>query len=252
MNFDDKQLLRYSRQLMLADFDISGQQTLAEARVLIVGVGGLGCPAALYLVSAGIGQLYLADDDTVAISNLQRQILYREEHLDQPKAQVAQAVLQQHNPDTKVTIIAERITVTNLPELLKGVDVVLDCSDNAATRLLLNRQCFIHRIPLVSGAASGWQGQLSSFDFRNKGGACYQCLFGGQLDDQQGCNNQGVMSPVVGVIGAMQALEAIKLLSGCGTVSVGRLQCFDGLNSQWQRFSYQKHRNCIVCGGDND
>lgn len=248
MSFSDQQLLRYSRQLMLTDFDIGGQQALAAARVLIVGVGGLGCPAALYLASAGVGQLYLADDDVVALSNLQRQILFQEDHLQRSKVQVAQAILQQHNADTQVSVIEERMTDITLPIWLPQVDIVLDCSDNPATRLMLNRQCVSHRLPLVSGAASGWQGQLSSFDFREPQSACYQCLFGEIIEEEQGCHNQGVMSPVVGMIGVMQALEAIKLLSGCGTASVGQLQCFDGLNSQWQRFTYQKQCDCRVCG----
>ena len=236
---------------MVSDFDITGQQALAKARVLIIGVGGLGCPAAFYLAAAGVGRLYVMDNDTVALSNLQRQILFRQDDINQPKVDAAKQQLQAINPHITITALTQRFTAASLATLAGAIDLVLDCSDNSTTRLSINQACLNHQLPLISGAATGWQGQLTSFDFRNGTGPCYQCLFNGPIDDDNGCNNNGIISPIAGIVGVSQALEAIKLISSCGHINHGRLRCFDGLTGDWRTFSYQQDPSCTICKYSN-
>lgn len=247
MPFNDEQLLRYSRQILVQEFDIAGQEALANARVLIIGVGGLGCPAALYLAAAGIGQLYLADDDEVDLSNLQRQILFNQSQLHTAKVAAAKASLNAINSDTQVTCIQQRADQSLIESLNGKIDLVLDCSDNAVTRLMINHSCFKAKLPLVSGAAIRWEGQLTSFDFRENQGPCYQCLFGDISDSEMNCSENGIISPVVGIIGVSQALEAIKIISRTGTTSINTLRCFDGLSGEWRSFNYSQNSDCPVC-----
>lgn len=247
MLFNDEQLLRYSRQILVQDFDIAGQQALAKARVLIVGVGGLGCPSALYLAAAGVGHLYLADDDEVDLSNLQRQILFTQAQLQNSKVSAAKQSLSAINSHIQVTSLKQRADATLIDSLKASADVVLDCSDNAATRLMLNRSCFEAKLPLVSGAAIRWEGQLTSFDFRQGQGPCYQCLFGDISDSDMNCSENGIISPVVGIIGVSQALEAIKIISQVGTTSFNTLRCFDGFTGQWRNLQYKQNPQCEIC-----
>lgn len=247
MNFSDEQLLRYSRQLLLDNFDIAGQQALSSARVLIVGMGGLGCPAALYLAAAGIGHLYLADNDHVELSNLQRQILFNQQQLNVPKVAAAQNQLAKLNPHTTITALQKNIDEQAINRLADSIDLVLDCSDNANTRLDINRACHHNKLPLVSGAAIRWQGQLCSFDFRKATSPCYQCLFGEFSNDEQSCSENGIMSPIVGLIGINQALETIKIISGCGKPNFGKLRIFDGLAGEWNSFALDQNPDCSLC-----
>lgn len=247
MPFNDEQLLRYSRQILVQEFDIAGQEALANARVLIIGVGGLGCPAALYLAAAGIGHLYLADDDEVDLSNLQRQILFNQSQLQTSKVTAAKASLNAINSDTQITCLQQRADESLLESINNKLDLVLDCSDNAATRLMINHCCFKAKLPLVSGAAIRWEGQLTSFDFRENQGPCYQCLFGDISDSEMSCSENGIISPVVGIIGVTQALEAIKIISRLGTASFGKLRSFDGIRGEWRSFNYNKNPGCEIC-----
>ncbi len=245
----DEQLLRYSRQIMLPEFDYHGQQALLDARVLIVGVGGLGSPVALYLAAAGVGHLVLVDDDVVDFSNLQRQVAHDEGSIDVPKVQSAAKRISQLNSDIKVSCLAERLAGDAMLEQVALADVVVDCTDNQITRSSLNKACWQSKTPLVSGAAIRFEGQLSVFDPRQDNTPCYACLHHHTADRDVTCAANGVISPIVGVIGTMQALETIKLLAGVGEVAVGKLLMFDGLAGQWRSFGLPKLPQCQVCGG---
>ena len=247
MSFNDEQLLRYSRHIMVNEFDVAGQQALANARVLIVGVGGLGCPVALYLAAAGIAHIYLMDDDKVALSNLQRQILFSQNDIGTPKVNAAKQKLQSINSHTFVTVLKEKFTDASLTDLTACIELVIDCTDNSLARRAINQACFKHQLPLVSGAATGWNGQLTTFDFRAGSGPCYQCVFPTYNDDDTSCSNNGIISPVVGIIGVSQALEAIKVISDCGHISHGQLRCFNGFTGDWRKFNYQQDTHCNVC-----
>jgi len=245
---NDDQLLRYSLQIMLPQVDIAGQETLLASRVLIVGAGGLGSPAAMYLAAGGIGQLVIADHDTVDLSNLQRQLLHHDNDLGRNKAASAQDTLAAINPGVTITAIPEKLAGKRLSTETAAADVVLDCSDNFDTRFAINRACVEHRTPLVSGAAVRFEGQLSVFDKREDENPCYRCLYEEGRDEDETCTTNGVLSPVVGIIGAMQALEAIKLLLSIDHNTAGRLQVFNGLNSEWRTLALSRDPACPVCG----
>jgi len=244
----DDELLRYSRHILLPQIDIVGQEAILASRVLIVGAGGLGSPAALYLASAGVGTLVLADGDAVDLTNLQRQILHRTDMIGHPKVDSGVSTLGAINPDCKVVALNERLAGTRLEEEISAVDVVLDCSDNFATRHAINRASVKFAKPLVSGAAVRFDGQISVFDPRQIGSPCYQCLFpeGADSDDVR-CATMGVFAPLVGIIGACQAAEALKLIVGCGTSLNGRLLLLDGLAMSWREIRVPRDPTCEVC-----
>lgn len=251
MMLSDQAFMRYNRQIMLPEIGEQGQLLLSQAQVLLVGAGGLGSAAALYLAGAGVGNLIIADDDEVDSSNLQRQVIYRDNHQGQSKAQAAAEQLKALNPYIRVRPVQARLAEQRLAMEVTLADVVLDCSDNLETRHAVNRACFIANKPLISGAAIRWQGQLMAFDFRQGHGPCYHCLFPWQPDAPQeplNCSNSGIAGPVVGMMGTMQALEAIKLITGAGEVAFGALQQFDGLTMAWHRFSLAQDKRCPVCG----
>lgn len=248
MSMSDEQLLRYSRQIMLPAMDIEGQEKLLSANALIVGLGGLGSPAAMYLAAAGVGQLTLVDFDVVDLSNLQRQIAHTTHSIGQPKVESAQITIKALNPDTEVQAINDKLDESQLSQQVKQADVVLDCSDNFKTRFLLNALCVKHQVPLVSGAAIRMEAQLSVFDSRDPNNPCYHCLYGNMGEADLSCSENGVLSPLVGVIGSMQALEAIKVLSGMGEPLVGKLMLFDAMDSHWRTVKLKKDPNCSVCG----
>lgn len=248
---NDQQLLRYSRSIMLPEVDIAGQQAWCEARLLIVGLGGLGGPAAAYLAAAGVGELVLVDDDRVEASNLQRQIIHREEACGDTKVASAAATLTAINPQVRVTPLAQRLAGEALEQWVAQVDLVLDCSDNFATRFALNRACFAVGTPLVSGAAIRFEGQISVYDPRQPDSPCYQCLYGRGGDDEAlSCSESGVFPPLVGVIGSLQAMEALKLLAGVGQSLAGRLLLFDGKRMQWRSLGLRPDPQCPVCRGE--
>ncbi len=245
---NDAQLLRYSRHILLDEIGIEGQQKLLDATVLVIGAGGLGSPAALYLASAGVGKLMLVDDDEVDLTNLQRQIIHTTERVGQPKVESAKAALHALNPDTDIVALKERAAGERLAELVGQADVVLDCCDNFATRHAVNRACMAARVPLVSGAAIRFDGQISVFDPRSDASPCYACLFPEDQSFQDAaCSSMGVFAPLVGVIGAMQAAEALKLIIGTGTSLAGKLLLLDGRAMEWTSISLARSPGCPVC-----
>ena len=245
---NDDQLLRYSRQIMLPQVDIAGQQKLLSARALIVGAGGLGSPAAMYLAAAGVGQLVIADHDVVELSNLQRQLLHHATDIGHNKAASAQQSLAAINPDTRVTPIGEKLQGEQLDDEVSQATVVLDCTDNFASRFAINSACVRQRTPLVSGAAIRLQGQLSVFDPRDKKSPCYSCLYKEGEEEDQACADTGVLAPVTGIIGSLQALEALKVILSLGDTLVGRLLVFDGLGHEWRSLKLNRDPACPVCG----
>ena len=245
---NDDQLLRYARHILLDEFGIEGQERLAAARVLVVGAGGLGSPVALYLAAAGVGHLILADDDEVDLSNLQRQILHVEDRVGMPKAESGRQTLAALNPFVQVQPLIQRLNDDDLLRLVGEVDLVLDCCDNFATRHAVNRACVARRKPLVSGAAIRFSGQISVFDLRDEDAPCYHCLFPEAEDvEELRCATTGVLGPLVGVVGSVQAIEAIKVLVGMGEPLTGRLLCLDALTMQWQTLRYSRDPSCSVC-----
>jgi adenylyltransferase/sulfurtransferase len=246
----DEELLRYSRQIMLPELDVAGQQRLIDARVLIVGMGGLGCPAAMYLAAAGVGHLLIADDDSVELTNLQRQIAHSEANIGQPKVDSVAQTLTGLNPEVKVTAIAERLKAERLDDIVGQVDLVVDACDNFTTRFDINRACMTQGKPLVSGAAIRMEGQVAVFDPRVADSPCYQCLYGRGGDDADAsCASNGVMAPLVGIIGSVQAMEAIKLLAGVGQALTGRLLLLDAQAMQWREMKLPRDPNCEICSG---
>ena len=247
---NDQQLLRYSRHILLNEIGIEGQQRLLDAKVLIIGLGGLGSPAALYLAASGVGQLTLCDHDTVDLSNLQRQIIHRTSTVNQPKVISAQTALHDINPEVACIALEIRADASQLLELAGKADVVLDCSDNFATRYALNRACLVRRKPLVSGAAIQFDGQVAVFDFRRADTPCYNCLF---PEDSQAaelrCATTGVFAPLVGIIGTLQAAEALKLLIGIARGLSGKLLTLNALDMTITRSTLSKDPACSVCGG---
>lgn len=247
MDMNDQQLLRYSRQIMLDGFDVEGQAKLLAASVLVVGLGGLGCPAAMYLASSGVGRLVLADDDLVELSNLQRQIAHGTDDIGTGKAASARAAVLGLNPDIDVELVVERLQGKLLQAQVRAADVVIDATDNFATRFALNRACFSSGVPLVSAAAIRSEAQLSVFDPRRADSPCYSCLYSEDGEEEASCANSGVIAPLTGIIGAAQALEAIKLLSGYGEVLVGRLLVLDARYMEWRELSLTPKAGCPVC-----
>ena len=243
----DASLLRYSRQIMLPEFDIDGQQLLNGARVLVVGMGGLGCPAAMYLAAAGVGSLIIVDDDTVELTNLQRQIAHTERDLGQSKVESAKNTLAALNPEVDVLAINERVDAGRLCELAEQIDVIVDACDNFSTRFAVNAAAIRAGKPLVSGAAIRMEGQVAVFDSRNPDSPCYQCLYRPGGSDDSSCSANGVMAPVVGVIGSLQALETIKVIASYGEPLVGRLLIFDGLTMSWREVKLPRDTNCAAC-----
>ena len=245
----DEQLLRFSRQIMLPEMDVIGQQKLLNSSVLIIGMGGLGCPAAMYLAAAGVGRITIADDDFVEVSNLQRQIAHSHSNLGELKVKSAEDALKGLNADVEITAIKERLEGALLEEAVRHVDVVVDCCDNFITRFAVNDSCLRHSKPLVSGAAIRMEGQVAVFDSREADSPCYHCLYQDGNQDES-CATNGVMSPVVGIIGSMQAMEAIKLISNIGRPLRGRLLLFDASTSQWREMRLLKDPKCRVCGSN--
>jgi molybdopterin/thiamine biosynthesis adenylyltransferase len=246
---NDQQLLRYSRHILLNEIGIEGQRRLLEAKVLIVGLGGLGSPAALYLAASGIGQLILCDHDTVELGNLQRQIIHRTSTVGLSKVASAQAALRDINPDVECIPLNIRADAAQLHELAGKADVVLDCSDNFATRYAVNRACLVQRKPLVSGAAIQFDGQVAVFDFRNQVAPCYNCLFPeDSVAAELRCATTGVFAPLTGIIGTLQAAEALKLLIGIKRGLRGKLLTINALDMNVMRSTLHKDAACSACG----
>lgn len=248
MSLDDAQLMRYARHILLDEYGIEAQEKVSAARVLIVGAGGLGSPAAYYLAAAGVGQITLVDDDEVDLSNLQRQILHNSARVGLNKAQSGQMTLQELNPLIQIEPLAQRLSDEDLDRLMPQHDLVLDCTDNFATRHAINRAAVRHHVPIVSGAGIRFSGQISVYDLRNEQAPCYHCLFP-EADDVQElrCATTGVLGPLVGMVGCIQAAEALKVLGGFGEPLVGRLLSVDALTMQWHTVRFRKDPHCLVC-----
>ncbi len=247
---NDNQLLRYSRHILLPQVEYAGQEKLTNSHALIVGAGGLGSPVALYLAASGVGTLTICDFDEVDLTNLQRQIIHTTQSVGMNKAMSAQQTIDAINPEIKVKTIEKKSTHAEMETLISVSDVVIDCSDNFATRYTLNRLCFKQKKPLVSGAAVRFEGQITVFDFRNEASPCYHCLFPDTGDDQElRCADNGVFSPLVGMIGTAQAAEALKCLMGIGETLQGRLMLLDALTAEWRTIKLSRDPACKVCGG---
>ncbi len=249
---NDNQLLRYSRHILLDDIGIEGQEKLLRAHALVIGAGGLGSPAAYYLASAGIGKITLVDNDSVDLTNLQRQILHTTERVGLPKVQSGKQTLTQINPEIEITALKERAEGTRLAELVQQATVVLDCSDNFTTRHAVNQACVHHKVPLVSGAAIRFDGQISVFDPRHDDAPCYACLFPPQRQSEEElCSTMGVFAPLVGIIGTMQAAEALKVVTGIGQTLTGRLLLLDARSMEWSCIRITRNAACCVCGDES-
>jgi molybdopterin-synthase adenylyltransferase len=245
---EDRQLQRYSRHILLEEIGIEGQQRISASRMLIVGAGGLGSPAALYLASAGVGHLTLVDSDRVDLTNLQRQVLHATDRIGQLKTSSARIALNALNPEIQVVEVARRAGPDELDPLVAEGEIVLDCSDNFATRHALNRACVRHRRPLVSGAAVRFDGQLAIFDRRIGQAPCYACLFPESAEAQDElCSTMGVFAPLTGIVGCMQAAEALKLAAGREASLSGRLMLVDALSMQWRSVTISRDPSCPVC-----
>ena len=249
----DEQLLRYSRHILLDALGIEGQERILAAHALVIGAGGLGSPAALYLASAGIGKITLVDDDSVDLTNLQRQILHTQARVGMAKAESGRQALAAINPDITIVPLQQRLGGTALDALVATVDVVLDCTDNFATRHAINRACVHHRKPLVSGAAIRFAGQISVYDLTRDDAPCYHCLFpeGDDVEEVR-CAVMGVFAPLTGIIGTTQAAEALKLVAGIGESLSGRLLLLDALDMDWRTVRFRKDAGCTVCGPNGD
>jgi len=246
---DDRQRLRYSRHLLLNEFGEEAQERLLAAHALVIGAGGLGSAALLYLAASGIGHITVCDGDKVDLTNLQRQVVHRNDSIGKPKAASAASTLAAINPEIRVEALDERAGPDRLMALVRAADVVLDCSDNFATRHALNRACVAHRKPLVSGAGLRFDGQIAVFDLRREDAPCYHCLFAEDARaEEERCATMGVFAPLVGIIGTFQALEAIKLVAGVGETLAGRLMLFDALGSRWHEVRLARDPHCEVCG----
>ena len=245
---NDTQLLRYSRHILLDEIGIEGQEKILAAHALVIGAGGLGSPAAYYLASAGIGKITLIDNDTVDLTNLQRQILHTTERVGQPKAESGKLALEKINPEVEVVALTERAEGERLDELVRNATVVLDCSDNFITRHAVNRACAAHKVPLVSGAAIRLDGQISVFDTRRPDAPCYACLFPPEQQFEETlCSTMGVFAPLVGIIGTMQAAEALKIVVGIGESLAGRLLLLDARTMEWTSIKVTRNPACPVC-----
>ena len=246
---NDNQLLRYSRHILLDEVGIEGQQRLRDAHVLVVGAGGLGSPVALYLAASGVGHISIADHDMVDLTNLQRQIAHTTSRVGQAKVDSAAQAMLALNPDVRVTALVRQLDANELEALVPTVHVVVDCCDNFATRQAVNTACVRHKVPLVSGAAIRMDGQLAVYDARNDQSPCYACIFPpDQMPEEVMCSTMGVLAPLVGVIGTMQAMETVKLITGMGSRLTGRLQMLDGRGMAWSEVRLQRNASCLVCG----
>jgi len=246
--FSDEELLRYSRQILMPGFDIDGQQKLKSARVLIIGAGSLGCPVALYLGSAGVGHLTLVDDDVIELANLQRQIGFELAQLGESKAEMLADRVRRINPLISIATVNQRLVDDDFNRLVKEASLVMDCTDNFDTRFALNRACVAAKVPLISGAAIRGEGQVSVYDQRVAGSPCYHCLYSEQGNEDLNCSEAGVIAPLVGMIGSVQAMEAIKLISGIGSPLIGRLLILDAWQMHWREMKLAKDPACPVCG----
>ncbi len=245
----DEQLLRYSRHILLEEVGVEGQERLLAGHALVIGAGGLGSPVALYLGTAGVGRITLVDDDVVDLTNLQRQIAHNLARVGQPKTESARQAIAAINPEPVVQTITVRAGAALLDELVPPADVVIDCSDNFDTRHLINAACVRHARPLVSGAAIRFDGQVAVYDTRDAASPCYACLFApADGFEETRCATMGVFAPLVGIVGAMQAAEALKLLSGAGTPMAGRLQMLDARSMEWHEVRVPRNPACPVCG----
>lgn len=249
---NDDQLLRYSRQIMLPEVDIAGQEAWLKSTVLIIGVGGLGSPVAMYLAAAGVGRLVLVDDDKVELTNLQRQIIHRTETIGQSKVASAKAALAALNPDIQVDAIDGRLEGEALEQQVIAADLVVDCSDNFATRFALNDACVKHKKPLVSGAAIRLEGQVAVFDSRRDDAPCYRCLYRDGDEESLTCADSGVLAPLVGIIGSVQAMEALKVLADIGEPLVGKLLLLDGRHMDWRTLKLRRDPECPCCADNNN
>ncbi|GAB6069435.1 molybdopterin-synthase adenylyltransferase MoeB [Thiomicrorhabdus hydrogeniphila] len=243
---NDEELSRYSRQILMPEIDYTGQLTLSQSHAIIFGLGGLGSPASLYLAAAGVGKLTLVDFDEVDDSNLQRQIVHREANIGQAKVESAKQNLISLNHHIEIKTIAKKPSEQDVINLVKTANVVLDCTDNFASRFALNRACFQAKVPLISGAAIRWEGQLSTYDFRKENSPCYQCLYPQDSGQELTCSQSGVLSPVVGMIGSMQAIEAIKALLNLPTLT-GKLMIIDAYTMMIRTLNLKKDENCKHC-----
>ena len=248
-SMNDNQLLRYSRQIMLPQCDIEGQQKLLASKVLIVGAGGLGSPASMYLAAAGIGHITIYDNDVVELSNLQRQIAHNTPDIGLDKVISTQQTLKNLNPDVLVRAVKQRLTGEALDAEVIAADIVLDCSDNFSTRFAINQACVKHQTPLVSGAAIRFEGQVSVFSPGKNNSPCYNCLYSSDGEELQNCSTNGVIAPITGIIGSIQALEAIKLIISAGEPLIGKLLLLDGLTMEWRTMTLKKNATCPTCGG---
>jgi len=245
---DDQQRLRYSRHLLLNEFGEDAQERLLDSHALVVGAGGLGSSALLYLASSGLGRITVCDGDRVDLTNLQRQVVHRVDSIGEPKARSAARTLAAINPEVRIEALEERAGEARIAELVQGADVVLDCSDNFATRHALNRACVGARKPLVSGAAIRFDGQVAVFDLRRDDAPCYHCLFAEDAESpDERCATMGIFAPLVGIVGTFQALEAIKLVARVGETLAGRLLLFDALASRWHEVRLARDAHCRVC-----
>lgn len=247
---NDEQLLRYSRHIMLPQIDAAGQEKLLAAKVLIAGLGGLGCPAAIYLASAGVGELHIADSDQVELSNLQRQILYSDADIGRGKVVAGASALESRYPGTRVIKIESALDDESLKGLLGEVDLVVDGTDNFAARYAVNRACFASGTPLVSGAAIRFEAQVSLFDPRQETSPCYACLYPKGEDEALNCAENGVAAPLVGMVGSLLALEAMKLITGAGEPLIGKVLHVDALTGEFRSFLLNRRTKCQVCGTD--
>ncbi|MDP9651454.1 HesA/MoeB/ThiF family protein [Paraburkholderia caledonica] len=246
---NDDQLLRYSRHILLDELGIDAQQHFLDAHALVIGVGGLGCPAVMYLAAAGVGRLTLVDEDTVDLTNLQRQILHMTTSVGRKKVESARDGVKQLNPDVSVTTVAKRVDDEWLDREVPQATVVLDCTDNFVTRHAVNRACVNHKVPLISGAALRFDGQIVTFDPRDEASPCYACVFPeDEPFEEVACSTMGVFAPTVGIIGAMQAAEALRVIAGVGMPLIGRMMMLDSLRMEWNSLRVTRHPACAVCG----
>ncbi|MGN6666195.1 MAG: HesA/MoeB/ThiF family protein [Trinickia sp.] len=247
---NDDQLLRYSRHILVDEIGIEAQQRFLDAHAIVIGAGGLGSPAAMYLAAAGVGTITLVDADSVDLTNLQRQILHATASIGQKKVDSGRETIARLNPEVRVQAVDRRVDDAWLDEHVPLATVVLDCTDNFATRHAINRACVKHRIPLVSGAALRFDGQISTFDPRDEASPCYACIFPeDQAFEEVACSQMGVFAPTVGIIGTMQAAEALRLIGGIGQTLMGRLMMLDSLRMAWTTMNIARQRECPVCGG---
>jgi len=245
---DDQQLLRYARHLMLDDIGIEGQRRLLDAHALVIGAGGLGSPATLYLATAGVGRLTVVDHDTVDLTNLQRQIAHNQSRIGLPKAESARLTVAAINPDVNFRAVVRRADTALLDVLVAEADIVLDCCDNFRTRHAVNAACVKHGKPLVSGAAIGWDAQIAVYDVRDPAAPCYACLFAPDADyEEVACSTMGVFAPLVGIVGSVQAAEGLKLLCGAGRSLAGRLLMLDARSMAWDSIAVARLPACAVC-----